>query len=148
MKKFSYDLPKDLYNGMRVRPTMDTIVNDVIKGSYRIKYPNRDATFYLNSPQFLSLLQDTNVGLAEQSKQLEKQKIREAELKTIGKGGVVDTAAMGASLSGSSASSGVGGLQETSPETLRRMNREARVRRLREEMANQEEDRREREDGL
>jgi hypothetical protein len=39
----------------------------------------------------------------------------------------------------------MGGLDETTPETLRRMNREARMRRLREEMAKQEEDRRERE---
>ena len=90
MNKFAYDLPKDLYKGMKVRATMDTIANDIIKGPYRIRYPNRDAAFYLNSPQFLSLLQDTNVGLAEQSKQLEKQKIREAELNVEGRGGVVD----------------------------------------------------------
>ena len=51
MNKFAYGLPKDLYNGMKVRPTMDTIANDIIKGPYRIRYPNRDATFYLNSPQ-------------------------------------------------------------------------------------------------
>ena len=126
MKKFSYDLPKDLYNGMRVRPTMDTIANDVIKGPYRIKYPNRDATFYLNSPQFLSLLQDTNVGLAEQSKNLAKEQIREGELRAIGRGGMFDMARARFDSQGSedgdgrfrTASSDMDGLDETSPQTL------------------------------
>jgi hypothetical protein len=91
MNKFSYGLPKDLYKGMRVRPNMDIIANMLEKDPYRIKYPDREATFYLNSPQFLSVLQDTNVGLAEQSKRLEKQKMAEAMARLNNVGGSADT---------------------------------------------------------
>jgi len=43
MNKFSYNLPKDLYKGMRIRPNMDTIANSIEQDPYRIKYPDRDA---------------------------------------------------------------------------------------------------------
>jgi hypothetical protein len=95
MNKFAYDLPKDLYKGMRVRPTMDMIANSIEHDPYRIKYPDREASFYLNSPQFLSLLQDTNVGLAEQSKRQAKQQLAEAQIMAEGRGGIVDRATRG-----------------------------------------------------
>ena len=138
MNKFSYDLPKDLYKGMRVRPSMDMIANMIEKDPYKIKYPDRDATFYLNSPQFLSILQDTNVGLAEQSKQLTKRQFFEAQARMSGRGGAVDlsldrnpTAESGYE----TASSGGGGVNMAGDETLRRLNLEARARRLAEEQA-------------
>ena len=135
MNKFSYDLPKDLHKGMRVRPSMDMIANMIEKDPYKIKYPDRDATFYLNSPQFLSLLQDTNVGLAEQSKQLTKQKLAQELSLSRGRGGMVDLS-LDRDVSGEgyeTASSG--GLDISGDETLRRLNLEARARRLAEEQA-------------
>ena len=75
---------------MRVRPSMDMIANMIDKDPYNIKYPDRDATFYSNSPQFLGILQDTNVGLAEQSKQLTKQKLAQELSISRVRGGVVD----------------------------------------------------------
>lgn len=77
---------------MRVRPSMDMIANMIEKDPYKIKYPDRDASFYLNSPQFLSLLQDTNVGLLEQSKNLAQRQVVEARVVAEGRGGVVDRA--------------------------------------------------------
>ena len=68
MNKFAYDLPKDLYKGMSIRPTMDMIVNNIEKNPYKIKYPDRDASFYLNSPQFLNILSEGGLGMSEQSK--------------------------------------------------------------------------------
>ena len=52
MNKFAYGLPKDLYKGMRIRPSMDMIANMIETDPFKIKYPNRDASFYFNSPQF------------------------------------------------------------------------------------------------
>ena len=130
MNKFAYGLPKDIYKGMRVRPSMDMIATSIENDTFKIKYPNRDAAFYLNSPQFLSLLQDTNVGLAEQSKRLEKHKIAEAMARMNGAGGVVSTALDTSYETASSGSIDVDVMQ--SPE-LRRRNLEARVRKAREE---------------
>ena len=45
MNKSTNVLSKDLYKGMRVRPSMDMIVNYIEKDPYKIKYPNRDASF-------------------------------------------------------------------------------------------------------
>ena len=39
MNKFTYGLPKDLYNGMRVRPTMDTIADSIGKDPIPNKIP-------------------------------------------------------------------------------------------------------------
>ena len=145
MNKFAYDLPKDWYKGLRVRPSMDMIANMIEKDPYKLKYPDRSATFYLNSPQFLSILQDTNVGLAEQSKRLEKHKIAEAMARMNDEGGVGD------SLFNSSYVSATSGRQDiemdSSPE-LRRRNLEARLRKAIEEnekAARQEAERKEQE---
>ena len=92
MNKFAYDLPKDLYKGMRVRPTMDMIVNAIEKDPYKIKYPDRDATFYMNSPQFLNLINEGGLGMSEQSKNLAEQQIKEARARAEGRGRIVDMA--------------------------------------------------------
>ena len=68
------------------------IVNYIEKDPYKIKYPNRDATFYLNSPQFLNLLNDSGLDLDEQSKNLAKQQLMESQATSVGRGGVVDRA--------------------------------------------------------
>jgi len=145
MNKFAYDLPKDLYKGLRVRPSMDMIANMIEKDPYKLKYPDRSATFYLNSPQFLSILQDTNVGLAEQSKRLEKHKIAEAMARMNDEGGVGDSLF---NTSYETASSGGGDIEMISSPELRRRNLEARVRKAREEnekVARQEAERKEQE---
>ena len=92
MNKFAYGLPKDLYKGMRLRPSMDMIVDMIEKDPYKIKYPNRDATFYLNSPQFLNLLNDSGLDLDEQSKNLAKQQLMQSQARARGRGGAVDVA--------------------------------------------------------
>ena len=92
MNKFAYDLPKDLYKGMRVRPSMDMIVNYIEKDPYNIKYPNRDATFYLNSPQFLNILSESGLGMSEQSKNLAERQLKEAQARAEGRGGAADMA--------------------------------------------------------
>jgi hypothetical protein len=144
MNKFAYGLPKDLYNGMRVRPTMDTIADSIGNDPYRIKYPNREATFYMNSPQFLSLLQDTNVGLDEQSKRLEQQKMAQSRARLGGYGGAVGLARERTG-SFETATSGEESVDMTSPETLARMNLQARVRRRLAQAEMEERERREQE---
>jgi hypothetical protein len=145
MNKFAYGLPKDLYNGMRVRPTMDTIADSIGNDPYRIKYPNREATFYMNSPQFLSLLQDTNVGLDEQSKRLEQQKMVHSRARLGGEGGAVGAARVRTG-SFETASSGEESVDMTSPQTLARMNLQARVRRRLAEVERDARERREQEE--
>ena len=109
MNKFAHGLPKDLYKGMRVRPSMDMIVNYIEKDPYKIKYPNRDATFYLNSPQFLNLLNDSGLDLEEQSKNLAKQQLMQSQRTARGLGGAVDTA-----MSGSDVEAGSDGFESVS----------------------------------
>ena len=92
MNKFMHGLPKDLYKGMRVRPSMEQIVNYIEKDPYKIKYPDRDATFYLNSPQFLNLMNDSGLDLDEQSKNQAKHQLAQAQAVAEGRGGVVDRA--------------------------------------------------------
>ena len=133
-----------MYNGMRVRPTMDTIADSIGNDPYRIKYPNREATLYMNSPQFLSLLQDTNVGLDEQSKRLEQQKMDQSRARLGGNGGAVG-AARQRTVSFETASSGEESVDMISPQTLARMNLQTRVRRRMEEAERDEEERREQE---
>lgn len=92
MNKFAYDLPKDLYKGMSIRPTMDMIVNSIEKDPFKIKYPDRDAAFYLNSPQFLNVLTEGGLGMSEQSKNLAERRLKEAQARAEGRGGAVDMA--------------------------------------------------------
>jgi hypothetical protein len=129
MNKFAYDLPKDLYKGMRVRPTMDSIANYIEKDPYRIKYPNRDASFYLNSPQFLNLLNDSGLDLQEQSQALAKQQQMQAQARTRNRGGVVDSALGSSEDSEFQTATSDGDMHMDGDSTLQRRNLESRVRR-------------------
>jgi hypothetical protein len=80
---------------MRVRPSMDMIVNYIEKDPYKIKYPDRDATFYMNSPQFLNILNEGGLDMTEQSQNLAKQQLRTAQARAGGRGGAVDVAMVG-----------------------------------------------------
>ena len=134
MNKFAYGLPKDLYKGMRVRPSMDTIVNYIEKDPYKIKYPNRDATFYLNSPQFLNLLNDSGLDLDEQSKNLAKQQMMQSQARAGGRGGAVDVA-MGSDSDGfqSVGSDGDSAYRRRVQQYLERAREQERLRKERED---------------
>ncbi len=130
MNKFAYGLPKDLYKGMRVRPSMDMIVNYIEKDPYKIKYPNRDATFYLNSPQFLNLLNDSGLDLDEQSKNQAKHQLMLAQARAGGRGGAVDLATDSEADEYMSASSeGSSSYRRRVTEELNRMREQERIRR-------------------
>ena len=61
---------KKLYEGMKIRPSMDMIANLIENDPYRMKYPDKNATLYLNSPRFLNLRTDAGVDLDEQNKKI------------------------------------------------------------------------------
>jgi hypothetical protein len=135
----SPSLPKDLYKGMRVRPSMDMIVNYIEKDPYKIKYPNRDATFYLNSPQFLNLLNDSGLDLEEQSKNLAKQQLMQSQRRASGLGGAVDTALSGSDVEAGSdgfesvSSGGLSAYRRRVEQDLERVREQERVRQENEE---------------
>jgi len=64
----------------------------VDKDPYKMDYHNRDATFYLASPQFLNSLNDSGLDLDEQSKNLAKQQMMQSQARAGGRGGAVDMA--------------------------------------------------------
>ena len=128
MNKFAYDLPKDLYKGMRIKPSMDMIANTIEKDPFRIKYPDRGATFYLNSPQFLSLIQDNSVGLAEQSKNLAKRQLAQAMAQAEGRGGVFDMA-----VDDAVSTTGDDEYEKRAQDEADKMQEQERTRKLREE---------------
>ena len=80
------------YGGMRIRPSFDQIVNVIQNDPYKIKYPNRDASFMINSPYFLNLMGEGSIGLEEQNQGLIKAQLAEARLRAEGRGGLVDGA--------------------------------------------------------
>jgi hypothetical protein len=85
---------------------MDMIVNYIEKDPYRIKYPDRDAAFYLNSPQFLNLLNDSGLDLEKQSQNLATSQLIQAQSRVEGRGGAFDTAVDARSGGGSIGSGG------------------------------------------
>ena len=67
------------FSGLRKKDSYDEILNFIQTDKTKAKYPNRLATFLLNTPQYSSLLE--NSGLDEQEEQIKKAKIK-ATLKT------------------------------------------------------------------
>ena len=67
------------FSGLRKKDSYDEILNYIQTDNTKAKYPNRLATFLLNTPQYSSLLE--NSGLDEQEEQIKKAKIK-ATLKT------------------------------------------------------------------
>ena len=68
------------FAGLRKRDSYDEIVNYIETAQTKMQYPNRSATFLLNTPQYSSLLE--NDGLDEQEEQIKKSKIK-STLKTL-----------------------------------------------------------------
>ena len=63
------------YEGMSSRPLFDQIVNVIQIDPYQIQYPNRDASFMLNSPYFIHLMGEWSIGLEEQNQGLIKAQL-------------------------------------------------------------------------
>ena len=59
------------YTGLRKRDSYNEIINYIQTGQPKIKYPNRTATFLLNTPQYSSLLELD--GMNEQEHELHNQ---------------------------------------------------------------------------
>ena len=64
------------YTGLRKRDSYNEIINYLQTDQPKIKYPNRNATFLLNTSQHSSLLELD--GLNEQEEQLKKASIIQA----------------------------------------------------------------------
>ena len=63
--------------GLNKRPSYDQIVNYIGSDPVIARYPNRDATIFMNSPQFQNLSNDGSIDLQEQNDNLAKQKQKE-----------------------------------------------------------------------
>ena len=61
------------YTGLKQRGSYDEVVNFIQKDKTKIKYPNRDATRLLNTPQYSSLLELDD--LDEQEEEIKKAQI-------------------------------------------------------------------------
>ena len=70
------------FAGLRKRDSYNEIVNYIETDQTKMKYPNRSATFLLNTPQYSSLLE--NDGLDEQEEQIKKSKIKSTLKTSIG----------------------------------------------------------------
>jgi hypothetical protein len=65
------------YNGLRKRDTYDEIVHTLETETLKLKYPNRSATFMLNSPQVSAIRYGTALDIDEQTEKMNKNKIIE-----------------------------------------------------------------------
>jgi hypothetical protein len=63
--------------GLNKRPSYDQIVNYIGSDPVIARYQNRDATIFMNSPQFQDLSNDGSIDLQEQNDNLAKQKQKE-----------------------------------------------------------------------
>ena len=64
------------YTGLRKRDSYNEIINHIQTDQPTVKYPNRKASFLLNTPQYSSLLELD--GMDEQEEALKKARIIEA----------------------------------------------------------------------
>ena len=64
---------------LRKRPTYEELINYLEVGQPKIKYPDRTATLLRNS-HYLSQFDGTLLDLEEQQKNIEKEKLKEAEI--------------------------------------------------------------------
>ena len=65
------------YNGMRKRDTYDEIVNSLETETFKLRYPDRRATFMNNSPQVLAIRNATALDIDETNEKINKHKIIE-----------------------------------------------------------------------
>jgi hypothetical protein len=118
------------YNGMRVRPSMDQIVGLIENDPYKIRYPNRNASFIINSPYMLNMMGSSGIDLEEQSQRQKKYMMEQLNSKGIVDDTVDDddfkSVVSDDPMKPGPASPGVGML---SPEELRQQNIYSRARR-------------------
>jgi hypothetical protein len=74
---------KSLKQSLRKKPTYDELINYLEVGQPKIKYPDRTATFLRNSPYLSIFDNDSFIDLEEQENRIEKEKLKEAEVKRI-----------------------------------------------------------------
>ena len=67
--------------GLNKRPSYEQIVNYIESDPVIARYPNRQATIFMNSPQFQNLSNEGSIDLQDQSDNLAKQKMKEAMLR-------------------------------------------------------------------
>ena len=67
---------------LRRRSTYEELINYLEVGQPKIKYPDRTATFLRNS-RYLSQFDGTLLDLEEQQKNIEKEKLKEFEIRKI-----------------------------------------------------------------
>ena len=65
---------------LRKKTTYNEMIN-YIEEDLPIKYPDRTATFLRNSPYLSQFDGDTLIDLEEQEKNIEKEKLKEAEIR-------------------------------------------------------------------
>ena len=67
---------------LRKRPTYEELINDLVVVQPKIKYPDRTATILRNS-HYLSQFDGNLLDLEEQEKNIEKDKLKEIEIRKI-----------------------------------------------------------------
>ena len=74
--------------GLNKRPTYEQIVNYIESDPVVARYPNRQATIFMNSPQFQDLSNEASIDLQEQNDHVAKQKRKEDLIRErVGTGG-------------------------------------------------------------
>jgi len=74
--------------GLNKRPTYEQIVNYIESDPVIARYPNRQATIFMNSPQFQDLSNEGSIDSQEQNDNLAKQKRKEYLIREgVGTGG-------------------------------------------------------------
>jgi len=62
--------------GLHKRPSYEQIVNYIQSDPVIARYPNREATILMNSPQLQNLSNEGSIDLQKQSENLSKQKTK------------------------------------------------------------------------
>lgn len=70
------------YNGLRKRDSYDEIV-DYLSDQPKLVYPNRKASFLLNSPYLTQLYSDTIMEVEDQQQRMLKEQIKQATIRSI-----------------------------------------------------------------
>jgi hypothetical protein len=69
--------------GLHKRPSYEQIVNYIQSDPVIARYPNREATILMNSPQLQNLSNEGSIDLQKQSENLSKQKQKEDNKSSI-----------------------------------------------------------------
>ena len=74
---------KFIEESLRKRPTYDEVIDYIENKQPKIKYPDRTATFLRNSPYLSQFDGDSWIDLETQENNIEREKMKEAEVKRI-----------------------------------------------------------------